>query len=86
MKKQALSIFKIFLIIVTLIVHDWAIIDEFRGVYLALPVIENNTNHIEFQGNSINNGCLKTHLGFLEVKPYANRGISSQTTPQMLVL
>ena len=49
MKKQALSIFKIFLIIVTLIVHDWAIIDEFRGVYLALPVIENNTNHIEFK-------------------------------------
>ena len=85
MKKQALSIFKIFLIIVTLIVHDWAIIDEFRAVYLALPVIENNTNHIEFQGNSITNGCLKTHPGFLE-KPYLKRRISSQTTPQMLVL
>lgn len=86
MKKQPLSIFIIFLIIVTLIVHYWAIIDEFSAVYLAIPAIENNTNHIEFQGNTITNGCLKTHPGFLEGNPYANRGISSQTSPQIPVL
>tara|TARA_A100001015_G_C14709323_1_gene601436 strand:- start:239 stop:454 length:216 start_codon:yes stop_codon:yes gene_type:complete len=71
---------------VTLIVRYWVTIDEFSAVYLAIPAIENNTNHIKFQGNSITNGCLKTHPGFLEGKPYANSEISSKTTSQMLVL
>ena len=36
-------------------------------------------------GNSITIGWLQTHPEFFKDKPYVNRGISGQTTPQMLV-
>ena len=36
-------------------------------------------------GNSITIGWLQTHPDFFKNKPYVNRGISGQTTPQMLV-
>jgi lysophospholipase L1-like esterase len=36
-------------------------------------------------GNSITIGWLNTHPEFFKDKPYVNRGISGQTTPQMLV-
>ena len=36
-------------------------------------------------GNSITIGWLQTHPEFFENKPYVNRGISGQTTPQMLL-
>jgi lysophospholipase L1-like esterase len=36
-------------------------------------------------GNSITEGWLKSDPGFFEGKAYLNRGISGQTTPQMLI-
>jgi len=38
-----------------------------------------------FMGNSITEGWIKTSPSFFEGKPYINRGISGQTTPQMLI-
>ena len=44
-----------------------------------------NENRIVFMGNSITEGWLDIYPEFFDGKPYINRGISGQTTPQMLV-
>jgi lysophospholipase L1-like esterase len=36
-------------------------------------------------GNSITEGWINLDPGFFSGKPYVNRGISGQTTPQMLI-
>ncbi|HEX3007628.1 MAG TPA: SGNH/GDSL hydrolase family protein, partial [Bacteroidales bacterium] len=38
-----------------------------------------------FMGNSITEGWSRTDPDFFKDKPYVNRGISGQTTPQMLI-
>lgn len=40
---------------------------------------------VVFMGNSITDGWSDARPGFFSGKPYINRGISGQTTPQMLV-
>lgn len=40
---------------------------------------------VVFMGNSITDGWSNARPGFFAGKPYINRGISGQTTPQMLV-
>jgi lysophospholipase L1-like esterase len=44
-----------------------------------------NENRIVFMGNSITEGWLTADSNFFNGKPYINRGISGQTTPQMLL-
>lgn len=69
------------------VVHaqDWANFKEFEAANLALADREKGEERIVFMGNSITIGWLNTHPEFFEGKPYINRGISGQTTPQMLV-
>ena len=43
------------------------------------------TNRVVFMGNSITDGWSNARPIFFEGKPYINRGIAGQTTPQMLV-
>jgi len=45
----------------------------------------NTRNRVVFMGNSITEGWLNIHPEFFEGMPYINRGISGQTTPQMLI-
>lgn len=40
---------------------------------------------VVFMGNSITEGWIRTDPGFFQGKPYINRGISGQTTDQMLI-
>ena len=65
--------------------QDWANFEEFKAANAALPSINNPSNRVIFMGNSITIGWLNTHPEFFKGKPYVNRGISGQTTPQMLV-
>ncbi|MGB5377007.1 GDSL-type esterase/lipase family protein, partial [Muriicola sp.] len=44
-----------------------------------------STERVVFFGNSITIGWLTTMPSFFEDRPFINRGISGQTTPQMLV-
>ena len=69
------------------IIHaqDWANFNEFKTVNEALPKLKTGEDRIVFMGNSITIGWLNTHPEFFKDKPYVNRGISGQTTPQMLV-
>ncbi|MEN1785557.1 MAG: SGNH/GDSL hydrolase family protein [Bacteroidota bacterium] len=40
---------------------------------------------VVFMGNSITEGWIAANPNFFQKKPYANRGIGGQTTPQMLL-
>lgn len=44
-----------------------------------------NEKRVVFMGNSITDGWSNARPDFFEGKPYINRGIAGQTTPQMLV-
>lgn len=46
---------------------------------------EKNENRVVFFGNSITEGWINAHPEFFAGKPYVNRGIGGQTTPQMLI-
>ena len=63
--------------------EDWAQLERYREADLALPASE--PGRVVFYGDSITDGWVKNGGKFFPGKPYVNRGISGQTTPQMLV-
>ena len=65
--------------------QDWANLKEFQEANQSLGEVAPYENRIVFMGNSITIGWLKKRPEFFENKPYVNRGISGQTTPQMLL-
>ena len=65
--------------------QDWPNFKEFQEANARLPQVKQNEKRVVFMGNSITIGWLQTHPDFFNNKPYVNRGISGQTTPQMLV-
>jgi len=64
---------------------DWPNLKKFRddNAKIGLPVA--NENRVVFMGNSITIGWINTDPEFFTGKPYIDRGISGQTTPQMLI-
>ena len=64
---------------------DWPNLKRFRddNTKVGLPVA--NENRVVFMGNSITIGWINTCPEFFADRPYINRGISGQTTPQMLI-
>lgn len=69
----------------TLLAQDWANIARFKNENAKLPAPAKAEKRVVFMGNSITEGWLKTRPSFFAGKPYVNRGIGGQTTPQMLV-
>ncbi|MBS9463647.1 SGNH/GDSL hydrolase family protein [Flagellimonas sp. 389] len=68
-----------------MIAQDWPNLNKYQKANQALkagPMIENS---IVFMGNSITEGWSVARPDFFDGKPYINRGISGQTTPQMLL-
>lgn len=64
---------------------DWANLKRYAQANAELPAPAANEQRVVFMGNSITQGwepLFKTHF---PGKPYVGRGISGQTTPQMLV-
>lgn len=64
---------------------DWPALKHFREANAQLPDPGPEENRVVFMGNSITIGWLNSMPSFFEGKPYINRGISGQTTPQMLL-
>jgi lysophospholipase L1-like esterase len=71
---------------------DWPNLKRFHADDVALPAPAEGENRVVFMGDSItegwkHNGALpgEADPGFFPGKPYVNRGISGQTTPQMLL-
>ena len=84
-RKSLTAVFLLLLSNSSLLAQDWANFQEFKVANEALPAPEPGEHRIVFMGNSITIGWLNTHPDFFKNKPYVNRGISGQTTPQMLV-
>ena len=65
--------------------QDWANLERFRQENAKLPPPAKNEKRVVFMGNSITEGWGNLYPDFFKDKPYINRGISGQTTPQMLI-
>jgi len=65
--------------------QDWPNLARFQEENAKLGVPDKNEDRVVLMGNSITEGWSNIHPAFFEGKPYINRGISGQTTPQMLI-
>jgi lysophospholipase L1-like esterase len=65
--------------------QDWANLKRFQKENSELMLPRANEHRVVFMGNSITEGWLSIRPEFFVNKPYVNRGISGQTTPQMLL-
>lgn len=69
----------------TVLAQDWADLGRFKNADLELGKPKEGESRVIFMGNSITIGWLDKRPGFFADRPYINRGISGQTTPQMLL-
>jgi lysophospholipase L1-like esterase len=65
--------------------NDWPNLGRYRDADAKTPPPAAGENRVVFMGDSITDGWGKGQAQFFPGKPYINRGISGQTTPQMLV-
>ena len=64
---------------------DWPNLAKYRDANAQLAPPSKNENRVVFIGNSITEGWTQYFPTMFAGKPYINRGISGQTTPQMLI-
>jgi len=65
--------------------NDWANLNRYSDENKKLGPPKAGENRVVFMGNSITAGWINMRPEFFATKPYVNRGISGQTTPQMLI-
>jgi lysophospholipase L1-like esterase len=64
---------------------DWANLDRYRAANAALPAPRPREDRVVFYGNSITEAWAPLFPAMFPGKPYVGRGISGQTTPQMVI-
>ncbi|MDH3796569.1 MAG: GDSL-type esterase/lipase family protein, partial [Flavobacteriaceae bacterium] len=69
----------------TINAQDWAQLEHFKMENESLSAPAEGQNRVVFMGNSITIGWKDADPEYFEQHPYVNRGISGQTTPQMLL-
>jgi len=67
------------------ILQDWANLGRYREDNAKLQAPASGEMRVVFMGDSITDGWGRKYGEFFPGKPYVNRGISGQTTPQMLI-
>ncbi|MEW2921979.1 SGNH/GDSL hydrolase family protein [Muricauda sp. ANG21] len=65
--------------------QDWPNLEKYKKANAELSAPEEDENRVVFMGNSITEGWSNANPDFFANNPYINRGISGQTTPQMLL-
>lgn len=65
--------------------QDWPNLEKYSEANAALPAPAADENRVVFMGNSITEGWSGANPDFFNDNPYVNRGISGQTTPQMVL-
>lgn len=65
--------------------NDWANLNRYKDENKQLAPPKAGENRVVFMGNSITAGWIHSRPEFFANKPYINRGIGGQTTPQMLI-
>jgi len=69
----------------SLLAQDWANLSKYEEANEALSVPSLDEHRVVFMGNSITEGWVTARPDFFAKNPYIGRGISGQTTPQMLI-
>jgi lysophospholipase L1-like esterase len=64
---------------------DWPNLGRYRDADAQLPPPARGEDRVVFMGDSITDAWGRSVGEFFPGKPYVNRGISGQTTPQMLI-
>jgi lysophospholipase L1-like esterase len=67
------------------ILKDWANLGRYRADNASVTVPAAGEKRVVFMGDSITDAWGRSYGKFFPGKPYVNRGISGQTTPQMLI-
>lgn len=67
------------------ILQDWANLDRYRLDNERTQPVSEGEDRVVFMGDSITDGWGRQYGKWFPAKPYINRGISGQTTPQMLI-
>ena len=65
--------------------NDWPNLRRYRSENIKAGLPASNENRVVFMGNSITDAWINSDPSFFANHPYLDRGISGQTTPQMLV-
>jgi cephalosporin-C deacetylase len=65
--------------------NDWAEMKRYRDDDARIGLSKPGEKRVVFMGDSITDGWIRQTPEFFKDKPYVDRGISGQTTPQMLV-
>lgn len=65
--------------------QDWANLKRYQAENAELKAPLKSEKRVVFMGNSITQGWQEKHPEFFIQNPYIDRGISGQTTPQMLI-
>ena len=65
--------------------QDWPNLNRYKNENTALTPAESGQKRIVFMGDSITEFWSTVDSEYFSGKPYVNRGISGQTTPQMLL-
>lgn len=86
MNTRALLYFLLFFTLNIAYSQDWANLNRYKEENAKVPVLNaKDQSRVVFMGNSITEGWLNKRPDFFHSKKYINRGISGQTTPQMLL-
>ena len=64
---------------------DWQNLGRYKDANTKLASTTSNKPRVVFMGNSITDGWINADSSFFAGKNYIDRGISGQTTPQMLI-
>ena len=67
------------------VLRDWANLDRYRAENQSVGAPKSGEARVVFMGDSITDSWGRSYSKFFPGKPYVNRGISGQTTPQMLI-
>jgi lysophospholipase L1-like esterase len=67
------------------LLNDWANLKKYKEENSKIGLPAPNENRVVFMGNSITEGWVQVCPEFFSNNNYIDRGISGQTTPQMLV-
>ncbi len=65
--------------------QDWANLSKYKNDNDKIRLLKSVENRVVFMGNSITEGWINNFPDYFLDNDYINRGISGQTTPQMLI-
>lgn len=65
--------------------EDWANLNKYKPENSEIGLPSENENRVVFMGNSITEGWIIADPDFFKENSFINRGISGQTTPQLLI-